>query len=116
MATAALSFLSSTDLSYHLGTETRYRPQSSGADHAATRPGQLRPDRSSRCTVIAARYIATCLAASSSQSTIRVRQPGSVKPRSSMSRVRPTGFGECGAEPGHCGRVGVAGRTRVADD
>src|SRR6185503_12787964 len=34
--------------------------------------------------VIAARYMATCLAASWSQSAIRVRQYGSVKPRCSM--------------------------------
>src|SRR6266516_4847326 len=45
-------------------------------DSWASRAGRAVQAGSSRCTVIAARYMATCLAASCSQSAIRVRQRG----------------------------------------
>ena len=50
-------------------------------DSWASRAGRAVQAGSSRWTVIAARYMATCLAASGSQPAIRVRQRGSVKPR-----------------------------------
>ena len=53
-------------------------------DSWASRAGRVVQAGSSRWTVIAARYMATCRAASPSQSAIRVRQWGSVKPRCSM--------------------------------
>src|SRR6185437_13969218 len=54
--------------------------------------------------VIAARYMATCLAASWSQSAIRVRQCGSVKPRCSMF-AGPPGPGPMSPNSSPAGRL-----------
>src|SRR5437764_1014579 len=55
-------------------------------------------------TVIAVRYMATCLAASCSQSATRVRQRGSVKPRCSMF-AGPAGPGPRSPNSSRAGRL-----------